>query len=91
MKLKETQKQEALIQRFGEDNAALILKKELRIGMSAEMVRESRGNPEKEKKVVKTDQITMEWYWGEYEYRNSKKYKEYAIIVNDKLVEFGDI
>ncbi|NNK83043.1 MAG: hypothetical protein HKO92_07955 [Flavobacteriaceae bacterium] len=88
---KKFNRKESLINQFGEEYGAAVLNKTLVIGMHKEAVRLVKGNPEYVKKNEKVGVKTEKWYWGKYEHRKATKYKKFAVIENNKLIEFGDI
>ena len=90
-KEKREQRKIMLFEKYGEERAKKILNRELVLGMDKEQVKETMGRPYEVKKVVKKGLEEEEWYWEKYVYRNKTKFRKYAVIINNELIEFGDL
>jgi hypothetical protein len=78
---------DSLVQRFGADNAARIMRNEIWLGASADMIRESLGNPaDKEQKVLKTKTKEV---WKYYP-TGTNRYKLRVTLENDIVSGWED-
>ncbi len=83
----ERQRRDSLIQRFGEQDAAKIIRGELWLGATAEMLIESLGNPaDSEKKVLKTKTKEV---WKYYP-AGANRYKLRVTLENGVVVGWED-
>ena len=90
-KEQEDKKLQELNQTYGSENAKKIHDGVVTIDMTKAMVSEVYGNPFNKQEKVTKDGTVETFYYQPYTYRNSTKYKKYAIFKNDVLTEFGDV
>lgn len=88
---KQAKREQYLTVKFGYDYAKTILNKEVKLGMTKEMVIEAIGNAESSKRIEKANSIKEKCLWTlHYRTFNGIRGKKYGVFENDILIEYGD-
>lgn len=88
---RKTRRIKQLTEKFGEEFALPIYNKEIRIGMTKEMVIAALGNPQGSKQTL-AERYTKErctWILKD-ETNTGKSKRKYGVFKNDILIEYGD-
>jgi len=88
---RQAKREQDLTAKFGSDYAKTILNKEVKLGMTKEMVIEAIGNPESSKRIEKTNAIKEKCLWTlRYKTFDGIRGKKYGVFENNILIEYGD-
>ncbi len=88
---KQATREQYLTAKFGSDYAKTISNKDVKLGMTKEMVIEAIGNPESSKRIEKTNGIKEKCLWTlRYKTFNGIRGKKYGVFENEILIEYGD-
>jgi len=89
---KEEKRKEILSKKYDSEIANKIVKKELTIGMSKNMVLDMKGRPDHKTQSVSQNATREEWFYGAYKNRlNKVSYKFRVVLVDDKVTGWNDI
>lgn len=89
---KEEKRKEILSKKYDSEIANKIVKKELAIGMSKNMVLDMKGRPDHKTQSVSQNATREEWFYGAYKNRlNKVSYKFRVVLVDDKVTGWNDI
>lgn len=88
---KQAKREQDLTTKFGSDYAKTILNKDVKLGMTKEMVIEAIGNPESSKRIERTNGIKEKCLWTlRYKTFDGIRGKKYGVFENEILIEYGD-
>jgi hypothetical protein len=89
---KEEKIKEILSKKYDSEIVNKIVKKELAIGMSKNMVLDMKGKPNHKTQSVSQNATREEWFYGAYTNRlNKVSFKFRVVLVNEKVTGWNDI
>jgi len=89
---KEEKRKEILSKKYDSEIVNKIVKKELAIGMSKNMVLDMKGKPNHKTQSVSQNATREEWFYGAYKNRlNKVSFKFRVVLVNEKVTGWNDI
>ena len=88
----EEKRKEILSKKYDSEIVNKIVKKELAIGMSKNMVLDMKGKPNHKTQSVSQNATREEWFYGAYTNRlNKVSFKFRVVLVNEKVTGWNDI